>query len=256
MNRTNAVLVLLLLGAAPPARSQELSEAYDSASKASKAERERSDRRDRAGDLLQAMVDHIVRTGDVKLPGLQSSTVKVKIINRPETPTPVGMCHDPTTRERMYLCASADFLASLLNDDELAFFIAHEIAHIELGHPQGMAYGLFRNASKARNQVSRAGEVRFGTGEQEKAQINRGWEFEADLLGSKLSALAGYRPNAAIEYFEHDVLIHGNTPWNTYGSHPTHKDRIDRLRAAKFPEATTRPLHILDQLKGLLEEKR
>lgn len=77
--------------------------------------------------------------------------------------------------------AVTDALVRLLGDSELAFAIAHEVAHVALGHPQ-----------RPRRPLAAIG---FGSGRI------RAEEAAADQLGVHLAASAGYSPEGAARMF-------------------------------------------------------
>ncbi len=93
------------------------------------------------------------------------------------------------------------------DDDELAFVIAHEMAHNILGHPA---------------LLDRIGR---------RASTIRPTEIEADQLGVRLLKRAGYDPHAAARFWAHfgkkvDAGIFSD------GTHQGTKDRVRTLEAA------------------------
>lgn len=138
-----------------------------------------------------------------------------------------------------FIYLTTGLLEHLGNDtDALANVIGHEIAHIEMQH--------------ALNQLTRAFEVGFwvGLGPQETQDDdlwNRidqigvemllvGWgrqfELEADALGQRLAAAAGYDPRGLVTFFEVarlvDLLEDEEPP--ELPTHPPTPERIQRAQ--------------------------
>ncbi len=127
---------------------------------------------------------------------------------------------------------------TLTSDDQRAFVLAHELAHIDLNHiPKtvgrkvGMnifsriAHGLF-GGSPAINLATRAGlalaDLRF----------SRSGEYQADERGVIFMTKAGYDSQGAIETLE---VLHKASPSNTpefLRSHPISENRMQRLGKA------------------------
>jgi hypothetical protein len=86
-----------------------------------------------------------------------------------------------------YTIMTTGFLDFFRTDEELAVAMAHELAHNILRHPadldeQGVPYGLFRHIGR-------------------NARLVRQTEIEADRLGVRLLAAAGYDPEIAIAFW-------------------------------------------------------
>ena len=81
------------------------------------------------------------------------------------------------------------------NDDELAFVIAHELAHIVLGYTQSISY--------------------------------HNLELAADTLAIALMADAGYNPQGAITLLQR---LGEDFEWENDGSYPTFGERVTRAR--------------------------
>ncbi|MBL8213487.1 MAG: M48 family metallopeptidase [Bryobacterales bacterium] len=116
-------------------------------------------------------------------------------------------------------------LAAVVNDDELAAILGHEIAHVDLRHPWR------RNRGSAFNPVY--------------AQFQ---EIEADARGVHLAVRARYRADGALTLFqrvasqsgagsdpntplEETVGLLGSALTDYFRSHPPDTERIRRLRA-------------------------
>ncbi len=129
---------------------------------------------------------------------------------------------------------------ALTRNDQRAFVLSHELAHISLNHvPKSMArrvsfLGLghflskyFSKSESKKNQVlsqaSQAGLVLADL------KFSRRAEYGADNLGLKMMVEAGYDPNGALETL--DILAKASpsqTP-QFLRSHPLSKNRIRRL---------------------------
>jgi hypothetical protein len=97
------------------------------------------------------------------------------------------------------------------DDDELAFAIAHEMAHNLLGH----------------GTPSRRG-AGFADAARERSSSAREREFDADALGARIAATAGYAPQDAEALLERVARARGPS---LSLSHPGIAARIARLRA-------------------------
>lgn len=127
-------------------------------------------------------------------------------------------------------------LNKLRTNDERAFVISHELAHILLSHigkTQVRRTGLslldfFLSRKVGENSVI-AMASRLGINLVD-LKSSRGYEYQADDLGVKLMVKAGYNPQAAIQVFD---ILEANAP--TQGkpgfllSHPISRDRIEAL---------------------------
>jgi predicted Zn-dependent protease len=127
-------------------------------------------------------------------------------------------------------------LNKLRTNDERAFVISHELAHILLSHigkTQVRRTGLslldfFLSRKVGENSVI-AMASRLGINLVD-LKSSRGYEYQADDLGVQLMVKAGYNPQAAIQVFD---ILETNAP--TQGkpsfllSHPISRDRIEAL---------------------------
>ncbi len=131
------------------------------------------------------------------------------------------------------------------DDDELAAVIAHEIAHVTCRHS---------TESMSRQAVPTAllgaGMVYAGADDNEKLQYilggafiayngliiphySRKDEFEADRVGMRYMAKAGYNPEAALRIWERAAKLSGSgsSPLNIFSTHPSDSARLAALRA-------------------------
>ena len=102
------------------------------------------------------------------------------------------------------------------DDNELAWVVAHELAHNILGHPQRL--------DKAK--VNRGLFQQFG----KSAKLTRQTEDEADRLSIWLMAKAGYDPAAAVQFWQRYGPEH-DSPLIRAATHSSWKDRITTLQA-------------------------
>jgi Zn-dependent protease with chaperone function len=154
-----------------------------------------------------------------------------------------------------------------LNDDEAAFVIGHEMAHVDLDHykrnvkryheanlghlllnilVKGEAGGAWRTATDI-------GATAYMT------HFSRALEKEADLTGYHLAEAAGYDAREAVTALSklgEQPEVH---PWivNLYGTHPLISSREDRLAALggeepqDMPTPEPSPRHQRDLTQGL-----
>jgi Zn-dependent protease with chaperone function len=114
--------------------------------------------------------------------------------------------------------------------DQMAFVLAHEMAHVHLGHARerSLANGLMTVAPLANPLLG------VGLGMLFDRAYSREQEFEADRWAVRLSARAGYVPSASIALLER--LAGGEAPSNLVsemlGTHPPIKDRLQHLSEA------------------------
>jgi len=114
-----------------------------------------------------------------------------------------------------YVVVSSGLLGLVRNDDELAFVIAHEMAHVVLGHGaelraegvprEGMARGLGKNGERVRRT-----------------------EREADQLGGRVMLAAGYDPARGAL-----ILPRLGPAITFFGLFQTHDDDADRIQAMR-----------------------
>ncbi|WP_303674997.1 M48 family metalloprotease [Vampirovibrio chlorellavorus] len=127
-------------------------------------------------------------------------------------------------------------LAKLRNDDERAFVLSHELAHILLSHISktqlrrtGLSLLDYFLERKAGPNSLLATASRLGINLVD-LKSSRGYEYQADDLGVQLMSKAGYNPQAAIQVF--DILEANNPTGGTPGfllSHPISRSRIEAL---------------------------
>jgi predicted Zn-dependent protease len=131
------------------------------------------------------------------------------------------------------------------NDAQLAAVIGHEIGHVEAGHPEE------RMSTEAATQlgVNLASTVLGGGNNQLVAGLlgagaqygiglpfSRNQELEADRLGLKYMAQAGYDPREAVELWKRMESAGGAQPPTFLSTHPAPGQRIEQLQA-QMPDA-------------------
>lgn len=134
------------------------------------------------------------------------------------------------------LLITDSLLEKLRTDDERAFVISHELAHILLSHISktqlrrtGLSLLDFFLARKVGSNSLLATASRLGINLVD-LKSSRGYEYQADDLGVQLMSKAGYNPQAAIQVF--DILEANNPTRNAPGfllSHPISRSRIEAL---------------------------
>lgn len=118
--------------------------------------------------------------------------------------------------------------------DEMAFVVGHEMAHVIRGHAweRVLNESAVRFASAA---SSRLGPVGNWVSKQGMALLKKAYardcENEADEMGLRLAAAAGYDPAAALSLFRRlDQLTGGGEISGEYFStHPPARERLARL---------------------------
>ena len=131
-------------------------------------------------------------------------------------------------------------LIDLMNNEaELAFVVAHEIAHALARHSGERSSWNQLKSVGAAILKSRTDSAAAESAYQKIAQVgvilpfSRKHEYEADKMGMLLMAKAGYKPSAAIEFWSrftqgsaNDNVISG---WMS--THPRDTDRINAMRS-------------------------
>ena len=131
------------------------------------------------------------------------------------------------------------------NEAGIAVVMGHEIAHAILNHgQQRMSAALLQQTGMAGASLALGGSglspemqslsmTAFGVGSSVFGTLpfSRRHEDEADLLGLKLMAIAGYDPNEAVAFWERmNALSSGGSGPAWLSTHPSHEGRIRNLR--------------------------
>lgn len=117
------------------------------------------------------------------------------------------------------------------NDEELAFVLAHEMAHSILEHErQALSYArllLPRQVRRSVRDMYTEMDFNFSLLKALEPVMQQG-EFEADELGLLLAAASGYAPRAQARYIEREALATPKRP-PLVATHPAALDRLARL---------------------------
>lgn len=138
-----------------------------------------------------------------------------------------------------YVLLSAGLLKTLESEDELAFVLAHEIAHVARRHHyqvvlrQRLAEQAAGNL-KAATQDSDTARLAQASGQIYARGLDKSAEFEADRLGVEMMARSGYDPAASLSVLERIQRLKGDDPRAEllFSTHPSAAERIDALLAA------------------------
>ncbi len=124
----------------------------------------------------------------------------------------------------------------------LAVVIGHEIAHVVARHGnERMSQGLLIQTGALALSVALAEKpaetqqlfmAAYGIGSTVGISLpfSRSHEYEADYLGLLFMAMAGYNPNAAIEFWERMSAMGGSKPPEYLSTHPSDQNRIARIK--------------------------
>ena len=135
-----------------------------------------------------------------------------------------------------FVLVTAGLVKSLQSEDELAFVLAHEIAHVvKRHHYRVVLRQRLAEQASAKLQAS-MGEPADAALSQASAQIyarglDKTSEYEADRLGVELMTQAGYDPAAAMGVLERLQKIKGDDPRAEllFSTHPSPAERLDTV---------------------------
>lgn len=126
------------------------------------------------------------------------------------------------------------------SDDEVAIVMGHEIAHVTARHgaermSQGLLAGLIGAGVEVASEDSKyrdVARVLYGAGAAGATlAFSRGNESEADYIGLRYAAKAGYNPTAAVTFWRKMAAAKdGKQPWKWISTHPPHAERIADLQ--------------------------
>jgi predicted Zn-dependent protease len=139
-----------------------------------------------------------------------------------------------------YVGVNTGLFQVVKNEDQLAAVMGHEIAHVIARHPEERI---------SREVLVGTGAAVLGAAVPDLAGLassaatlglilpfSREQESEADIIGLQYMARAGYDPRAAVQVWQNFEALGGAEPPAFLSTHPSHGDRIARLRA-RMPEA-------------------
>lgn len=126
------------------------------------------------------------------------------------------------------------------SDDEIAIVMGHEIAHVTARHgaermSQGLVAGLIGAGVEVATEDKKHRDlirVAYGLGATGATlAFSRGNESEADFIGLRYAARAGYNPMAAITFWRKMAAQKdGPQPPKWISTHPPHAERIADLQ--------------------------
>lgn len=135
------------------------------------------------------------------------------------------------------VCVYTGILDLAKSDDELAVIMGHEIAHAVARHGnERMSQQLLVNgvgsilAPQDTTQVSIFQTVFMGSATLGMLKYGRNHETESDKLGLVFMKLAGYKPEAAITFWEKMAANGGAGVPEIFSTHPSDERRIADLK--------------------------
>ena len=121
------------------------------------------------------------------------------------------------------------------NEAELACVVAHEVGHALARHGgERMSWGYLRTiGSFGLSYVNTTVQSVYGIGTEYGVMLpfSRSHETEADLIGLRLMAMAGYDPQAAVDFWQHFGSGAGGVLAAITSTHPCDADRVAALSA-------------------------
>lgn len=136
-------------------------------------------------------------------------------------------------RDRPIIGFTLSLIEEMRNSDELAFALAHEAAHhIENHIPQtqtsavtGALIGSVLGTIAGLDAAGVESAQRIG-GNVGARQFSKDFELEADAMGARIAAQAGYDPVRGVQYFQR-----APDPGDRFlGTHPPNAQRIQVVR--------------------------
>jgi predicted Zn-dependent protease len=135
-----------------------------------------------------------------------------------------------------FVTVTAGLVKQLQNEDELAFVLAHEVAHVLRRHHYRVVLRQRLAETAAKNLQAATGDAGNSALSQASAQIyarglDKNSEFEADRIGVELMTQAGYDPAAAMGVLERLQRLKGDDPRAEllFATHPSPAERLDTL---------------------------
>ena len=121
------------------------------------------------------------------------------------------------------------------NEAELACVVAHEVGHAIARHGgERMSWGYLQTiGSLGLSYVNTSAQSVYGIGTEYGVMLpfSRSHETEADLIGLRLMAKAGYDPQAAVNFWQHFGSGSGDIITAITSTHPCDADRVANLSA-------------------------
>lgn len=131
--------------------------------------------------------------------------------------------------------------------DQLAAVIGHEIAHVQAEHPNARlstqyatdaGLSVIQALAQGTALEGRQAMALLGVGAQVGILLpfSRSQESEADVLGLRYLAEAGFDPRASVELWQNMAKVGGGGGPTFLSTHPSGEQRIEKLQE-KMPEA-------------------
>jgi len=150
-----------------------------------------------------------------------------------------------------YILLSVGLLKTLENEDELAFIISHEIAHVSRRHHYQVVQRqrLADQAAKGLQSVTQdtnTEKLAQASGQIYARGLDKTAEFESDRLGVEYMTKAGYDPAASLNVLEKLQKFKGDDPRAEllFSTHPSPAERLDILSQSgidKLPRPSAKP---------------
>lgn len=135
-----------------------------------------------------------------------------------------------------YVLLSSGLIKTLESEDELAFVVAHEVAHVVRRHHYQVVQRqrLAEQAAKglqAVAQESDTAKLAQASGQIYARGLDKAAEFEADRLGVEYMTRVGFDPAAALNVLEKLQRLRGNDSRADllFSTHPSPAERLDVL---------------------------
>lgn len=135
-----------------------------------------------------------------------------------------------------YVLVSSGLLRLLTSEDELAFVLAHEVAHVARRHHYQVVQRqrLAEQAARGLQAVSLDGDtgrLAQASGQIYARGLDKGAEFESDRLGADYMTRAGYDPAAVLGVLEALQRVRGEDPRAAllFSTHPSAAERLEAL---------------------------
>ncbi len=159
-----------------------------------------------------------------------NATTSLSITPSPACPSRVHLARSNQRNafaDGTHVFLTTGLVLRLRSDDELAFFIAHEMAHNILDHAA----------------VMRSDTVRRGLGRTlgRSGEIIRGVERDADMLAGRMMLAAGYDPVAGVGALVRMDDGFDNVLGASFAEHASPKDRVAAMQALVQAQARATP---------------
>jgi predicted Zn-dependent protease len=232
MHRLLAALALLvaLAGCAAPPAPRPVPPTPDAAGLSPEV-RARADAAVRRFASVVATVEPVAERECRAIRAAGSCDFQIVVDDRPGQPPNAFQTLD--RRGRPVIAFTIPLIATVQNDDELAFIMSHEAAHHLLGHiDQARVHAETGALVLGRLVTLSGGDADTIRSAEEVGAIlgarrfSKEFELEADALGTVLTARAGYDPLRGARFFERLP-----DPGNRFlGTHPPNAARLEVVR--------------------------